>query len=79
MTTALASQILNVIYPYMNPKVQEAIDTLILSPEKGIVRCRNCRYWQDNNGGYPHKDCKWCATETPDANDYCSAGEEMDT
>ena len=40
-----------------------------------VVRCMDCRYYQDNNGGYPNTDCKWCKDETPDANDYCSCGE----
>ena len=40
-----------------------------------VVRCKDCRYYQDNNGGYPNADCKWCKDETPDANDYCSCGE----
>ncbi len=40
-----------------------------------IVWCKDCRYYQDNNGGYPNTDCKWCKDETPDANDYCSCGE----
>lgn len=40
-----------------------------------VVRCKECRYWQDNNGGYPCGECKWRGDETPDAEDYCSAGE----
>ena len=40
-----------------------------------VVRCKDCEYWQDNNGGYPHENCKWSADETPDANDFCSCGE----
>ena len=40
-----------------------------------LVRCRECIYWQDNNDGYPHKDCKWREDETPDPEDFCSAGE----
>lgn len=40
-----------------------------------VVRCKDCVYWQDNNGGYPHEDCKWGHEETPDAEDYCSFGE----
>ncbi len=40
-----------------------------------VTRCKDCRYYQDNNGGYPNADCKWCKDETPDANDYCSCGE----
>lgn len=40
-----------------------------------VVRCKDCKYWQDNNGGYPHDECRWGKDETPDANDYCSYGE----
>lgn len=40
-----------------------------------IVHCKECRYWQDNNGGYPCGECKWRGDETPDADDYCSEGE----
>lgn len=40
-----------------------------------LVLCKDCVYWQDNNDGYPHKDCKWREDETPDPDDYCSAGE----
>lgn len=42
-----------------------------------IVRCRDCEYWQDNNGGYPNPDCPWGKDETPDADDFCSFGERM--
>lgn len=37
-----------------------------------VVRCRDCKYWQDNNDGYPHEECRWGHGETPDANDFCS-------
>lgn len=40
-----------------------------------VVRCKDCTYWQDNNGGYPHKECRWGKGETPDSNDFCSHGE----
>ena len=40
-----------------------------------VVRCKDCKYWQDNNGGYPHEECRWGHGETPDANDFCSYGE----
>jgi hypothetical protein len=40
-----------------------------------VVRCKDCKFWQDNNGGYPHEDCKWNHDETPDEDDYCSGGE----
>ena len=43
-----------------------------------VVRCKDCQYWQDNNGGYPHEDCRWGKGETPDADDYCSFGAKMD-
>lgn len=40
-----------------------------------VVRCKDCIYWQDNNDGYPHIGCKWREDETPDPDDFCSAGE----
>lgn len=40
-----------------------------------VVRCRDCKYWQDNNGGYPHEECRWGKDETPDGDDFCSYGE----
>lgn len=43
-----------------------------------VVRCRGCIYWQDNNGGYPHPECRWGNGETPDADDFCSYGERRD-
>ena len=43
-----------------------------------VVRCKDCKYWQDNNDGYPHEECRWGHGETPDANDFCSYGEQKD-
>lgn len=43
-----------------------------------VVRCKDCIYWQDNNGGYPHLMCRWNTDETPDEDDYCSWGERRD-
>ena len=43
-----------------------------------LVRCMDCKYWQDNNDGYPHEECRWGHGETPDANDFCSYGERKD-
>lgn len=43
-----------------------------------VVRCMGCKYWQDNNDGYPHEECRWGHGETPDANDFCSYGERKD-
>lgn len=44
-----------------------------------VVRCKDCRYWQDNNGGYPHEECRWGKEETPDEDDFCSYGERKDS
>ena len=43
-----------------------------------VVRCKDCKYWQDNNGGYPHEECRWNKNETPNTDDYCSYGERID-
>ena len=53
----------------MNTKDIPAVDAV------EVVRCRECLYWQDNNGGYPHEECRWGKGETPDADDFCSYGE----
>ena len=45
------------------------------SAQPDIIRCRDCRYYQDNNNGYPHMNCKWDANETPDEDDFCSGAE----
>ena len=43
-----------------------------------VILCKDCRYWQGNNGGYPHPECRWGNDETPDADDYCSFAERME-
>lgn len=43
-----------------------------------VVRCKDCKYWQGNNDGYPHQECRWGNYETPDPDDYCSYGELKD-
>ena len=40
-----------------------------------VVHCKDCKFWQDNNNGYPHEECRWGHGETPDENDFCSYGE----
>ena len=40
-----------------------------------LIRCKDCKYWQDNNNGYPVTDCKWNKDETPEADDFCSGAE----
>lgn len=44
----------------------------------GVTRCKDCKYWQDNNGGYPHEECRWWKDETPYADDFCSYGERKE-
>ena len=55
-------------------KYIEALEALP-SAQPEIIRCKDCRYYQDNNDGYPHINCKWDANETPDADDFCSGAE----
>lgn len=43
-----------------------------------VVRCGQCEYYQDNNGGYQHPECRWIPDETPDADDFCSYGRRRD-
>ncbi len=53
-----------------------AIEALDQEP---IIHCKDCKYWQDNNNGYPVTDCRWKKDETPDADDYCSYAERMES
>ncbi len=46
--------------------------------QERIIHCRECKYWQDNNNGYPHEECRWNHDETPDENDFCSFAERME-
>ena len=50
-------------------------DEKLPSAQPEIIRCKDCRYYQDNNDSYPHINCKWDANETPDADDFCSGAE----
>lgn len=52
-----------------------ANDCTVVYDAVEVVRCKDCRYYQDNNGRYPHPDCKWGNGETPDEDDFCSVGE----
>ena len=56
--------------------IDMAIEALQAEP---VIYCKDCEYWQDNNGGYPHDECRWGKGETPDSTDYCSFGEKADT
>lgn len=52
-----------------------AVSALRPVSRERVILCRDCRFWQDNNGGYPHPECRWGNDETPDADDYCSFAE----
>ena len=52
-----------------------AMDALRPIGREQVILCRDCRFWQDNNGGYPHPEGRWGNDETPDADDYCSFAE----
>ena len=52
-----------------------SLELMRKAPSIDLVRCAECKYWQDNNGGYPTTECRWGKDETPDADDFCSYGE----
>ena len=56
----------------MNERIYEKQGDTLLKPKEEIIRCKECKYWQDNNNGYPVTDCRWKKDETPDADDFCS-------
>ena len=60
----------------------ETVDTLLsaLRPvsREQVILCKDCQYWQGNNGGYPHPECRWGNNETPDEDDYCSFAERLE-
>lgn len=58
--------------------VIEILDNIPAADVAPVVRCKDCKYWQDNNDGYPHEECRWGHGETPDANDFCSYGERKE-
>lgn len=89
MTREEASKILRdmlpgPIVPSVHPgsQKQEAIRVALAAlrgPTRGIVvLCKECRFWQGNNGGYPHPECRWGHDETPDEDDYCSFAEKLE-
>ena len=55
--------------------IDMAIEALKAEP---VVHCKDCKYWQDNNVGYPHEECRWGKEETPDETDFCSYGERRE-
>ena len=63
-------------------KDAEALDLALtaLRPvsREQVILCKDCQYWQGNNGGYPHPECRWGNDETPDEDDYCSFAERLE-
>ena len=43
----------------------------LLKEQEPIGRCKDCRYWQDNDPAHTY-ECRWGHDETPDPDDYCS-------
>lgn len=65
-------------YQNMVGVLEEEIDNAPTIDAEPVVRCKDCKYWQDNNGGYPHEECRWGKEETPDETDFCSYGERRE-
>ena len=59
-------------------RARSTADLLIENDFLPVVRCKDCKYWLDNNDGYPHEECRWGHGETPDTNDFCSYGVRKD-
>ena len=73
------------VAPFMGEDVKEVYDMLkaglsALRPvsREQVILCKDCQYWQGNNGGYPHPECRWGNDETPDEDDYCSFAERLE-
>ena len=62
----------------MKDDALHVIDSIPAADVVEVVRCKDCKYWQDNNDGYPHQECRWSNYETPDPDDYCSYGERKE-
>ena len=58
--------------------LEEAVPILEEHNFVKVVRCKDCRFYQDNNGGYPNMNCRWIDDETPNADDFCSYGERIE-
>ena len=58
--------------------VTAALSALRPITREQVVLCKDCQYWQGNNDGYPHPECRWGHDETPDEDDYCSFAERLE-
>lgn len=63
---------------YSKDAVEVALSALRPISRDQVILCKDCRYWQSNNGGYPHPECRWGNDETPDEDDYCSFAERLE-
>ena len=63
---------------YSKDAVEVSITSLRPVSRGQVILCKDCQYWQGNNGGYPHPECRWGNDETPDEDDYCSFAERLD-
>ena len=54
------------------------LDALRPVSREQVILCKDCQYWQGNNGCYPHPECRWGNDETPDEDDYCSFAERLE-
>lgn len=64
--------------PEYTEAMNMAISALRPVSREWVILCKDCRYWQNNNGGYPHPECRWGNDETPDEDDYCSFAERLE-
>ena len=62
----------------INLAINMAIDALRPVSRERVILCKDCQYWQGNNGGYPHPECRWGNNETPDEDDYCSFAKRLE-
>lgn len=67
------------------PGTEDTLDALDMAvsalrpvSREQVILCKDCQYWQGNNGGYPHPECRWGNDETPDEDDYCSFAERLE-
>ena len=60
------------------PALEMALSALRPVSREQVILCKDCQYWQGNNGGYPHPECRWGNNETPDEDDYCSFAERLE-
>ena len=66
------------VYGMRKELAEIALSALRPVSREQVILCKDCRYWQGNNGGYPHPECRWGNDETPDSDDYCSFAERME-